>query len=74
MHLKVLGKTIYLLTRIFASIGKCLLEIIISIRNNNLCFSYLTSMLKRHKAHLSWKGLKFNFIFYMNIYYVLIIC
>lgn len=73
MHLKVLGKTIYLLTRIFVSIGMSI-KIIISIRNNNLCFSYLTSMLKRHKAHLSWKGLKFNFIFYMNIYYVLIIC
>lgn len=37
-----------------------------SIRSNNFCFSSLTNMLKHHKVHLFWQGLRFSVIFYMN--------
>ena len=57
MYLKVLEKTNY--------ISK-IKNVYFSTRNNNFCFSQLTSMLQHYKVQLAWQSLKCSVIFLMN--------
>lgn len=58
MYLKVLEKTNYITTKIKNTY--------FSVRNNNFCFSQLTSMLQHHKVQLAWQSLKCSVTFLMN--------
>lgn len=58
MYLKVLEKTNCITTKIK--------NVYFSIKNNNFCFSQLTTMLQHHKVQLAWQSLKCSVTFLMN--------